>query len=194
MLIPGDYLINWPGNFSTAVYGFPLLLFPNKIWQLFYHIWARFPTKWNYASNHWQSSSCLVLTFRLCSSLDLDSAPYSSLSISFLNICCLVQSTNILVVAAMLHILAKPIYNIRHRFAKHAGRSPLTGKLVKGQQSTTVRDHMLVCNTQVCPEDFKIIGTDGNNNLSLKVKESLFIMKERPDLNIQGKSIPLTLF
>ena len=89
--------------------------------------------------------------------------------------------------------IGKTKRHIRHRFAEHAGRSPLTGKLVKGQQSTTVRDHMLVCNTQVCPEDFKIIGTDGNNNLSLKVKESLFIMKERPDLNIQGKSIPLTL-
>ena len=80
-----------------------------------------------------------------------------------------------------------------HRFSEHAGRSPLTGKIVKGQNSTTVRDHMLTCDTVVSNDNFKIIGRD-TVDYYLKIKESLFIMKEKPNLNVQGKSIPLALF
>ena len=83
--------------------------------------------------------------------------------------------------------------HVRHRFAEHAGRSPLSGKLVKGQQSTTVRDHMLVCDTLVCDDNFEIVCRD-SNNMDLKIKESLFIKKERPTLNVQGNSVPLRLF
>ena len=80
-----------------------------------------------------------------------------------------------------------------HRFSEHAGRSPLSGKVIKGQQSTTVRDHMLVCGTTVCKDNFEILGADSNKT-HLRIKESLFIMKEEPSLNIQGNSIPLALF
>ena len=83
--------------------------------------------------------------------------------------------------------------HIHHRFSEHAGRSPLTGKLVKGQNSTTVRDHMLTCNTVVSNDNFEIIGRD-SVDYYLKIKESLFIKKEKPTLNIQGKSVPLALF
>ena len=89
--------------------------------------------------------------------------------------------------------IGKTKRHVRHRFAEHAGRSPLSGKFVKGQQSTTVRDHMLVCDTVVCDENFEIVCVDSINR-DLKVKESLFIQKERPTLNIQGKSVPLSLF
>ena len=81
----------------------------------------------------------------------------------------------------------------RKRFAEHAGHSPLTFKFVKGQNSTTIRDHMLICNTVVGPENFSIIGRDRNNN-HLKIKESIFIQREKPTLNIRGNSIPLALF
>ena len=73
------------------------------------------------------------------------------------------------------------------------GKSPLTGKILSGQNSTTVRDHMLECNTTVCMDDFVIIGRDPDN-IKLKIKESIFINRDKPELNIQGKSIPLTLF
>ena len=89
--------------------------------------------------------------------------------------------------------IGKTKRHTRHRFSEHAGRSPLTNKPLKGQQSTTVRDHMLVCNTIVSFDNFKIIGAD-SNNAHLCIKESLFIKKEKPSLNIQGESIPLTLF
>ena len=52
---------------------------------------------------------------------------------------------------------------------------------------------MLVCDTLVTRENFEILGADSNNT-HLKIKESLFIMREKPSLNIQGKSVPLTLF
>ena len=80
-----------------------------------------------------------------------------------------------------------------HRFCEHAGRSPLTGKQVKGQNSTTVRDHMLTCDTVVSRENFEIIGRD-TIDYYLKIKESLFIQRDGPNLNIQDNSIPLVLF
>ena len=83
--------------------------------------------------------------------------------------------------------------HIKKRYCEHQGRSPLTGKLVKGQLSTTVRDHTLDCDTVVEFSDFSILGRDSRNDF-LKIKESLFIRKEKPNLNIQGQSIPLTLF
>ena len=79
------------------------------------------------------------------------------------------------------------------RFSEHAGVSPLSGKVLKGQNSTTVRDHMLVCDTLVTRENFKILGADSNNT-HLFIKEALFTMREKPSLNIQGKSVPLALF
>ena len=80
-----------------------------------------------------------------------------------------------------------------HRVSEHAGLSPLTGKFVKGQCSTTVRDHMLTCDTVVCDDNFEILGRD-SVDYYLKIKESIFIKLEEPSLNIQGKSIPLALF
>ena len=71
--------------------------------------------------------------------------------------------------------------------------SPLSGKALKGQNSTTVRDHMLACDTVVTRENFKIIGADSNNT-HLMIKEALFTMRDKPSLNIQGKSVPLALF
>lgn len=89
--------------------------------------------------------------------------------------------------------IGKTKRHTHHRFSEHAGVSPLTGKKVKGQLSTTVRDHMLECDTIVCSNDFKVIGRD-NIDSHLRIKESLFIKKEKPNLNIQGKSVPLALF
>ena len=39
----------------------------------------------------------------------------------------------------------------------------------------------------------EIVGAD-NNNIHLRIKEALFIMREKPCLNIQGKSFHLALF
>ena len=65
--------------------------------------------------------------------------------------------------------------NNRHfkvRVSEHQGVSPRTGKPVKGTLSTSVRDHMLVCDHKVVHEDFKFLGNKSNRYL-LELKESL---------------------
>jgi len=52
---------------------------------------------------------------------------------------------------------------------------------------------MLECDTTISAENFEIICRD-NINTHLKIKESIFIKREDPSMNIRGKSIPLTLF
>ena len=71
--------------------------------------------------------------------------------------------------------------------------SPRTGKPVKGTLSTSVRDHMLVCDHKVLHEDFKFLGNEPNKYL-LELKESLFIKRDRPSLNKNLYSQELLLF
>ena len=52
---------------------------------------------------------------------------------------------------------------------------------------------MLTCDTVVSRENFEIIGRD-TIDYYLKMKESLFIQRDGPNLNIQDNSIPLVLF
>ena len=52
---------------------------------------------------------------------------------------------------------------IRRRTGKT--RSPRMGKLVKGTLSTSVRDHMLVCEHKEVHEDFKFLGNESNRYL-----------------------------
>ena len=87
------------------------------------------------------------------------------------------------------------VYNICYqtRFSVHQGVSPRTGKPVKGTLSTSVRDHMLVCDHKVLHEDFKFLGNESNKYL-LELKESLFIKRDRPSLNKNLYSQELLLF
>ena len=55
-------------------------------------------------------------------------------------------------------------------------------KPVKGTLSTSVRDHMLVCDDKVVHEDFKSLGNESNRYL-LELRESLFIKREWPSFN-----------
>ena len=71
--------------------------------------------------------------------------------------------------------------------------SALTGKVLKGQQSTTVRYHMLDCDNVVKPDDFILMTRDNSDYLS-KIKESLFIGRDDPSLSRTIKSVPLHLF
>ena len=101
-------------------------------------------------------------------------------------------STSIRVVDAILRTLVKP-NDTQKRFCEHQGRSPLTGKVIHGQCSTPVREHMLSCDTTVAFSDFSILSRDDNSK-ALSIKESLFIRRDCPTLNIQGQSYPLKLF
>ena len=82
----------------------------------------------------------------------------------------------------------------KRRFCEHMGISALTGKVLKGQNSTTVLDHIKLCKCQVSLDDFSIIGRDNSGEFNLRVKESLFIHRDKPNLNKQENSVPLVLF
>ena len=67
------------------------------------------------------------------------------------------------------------------------------GKPVKGTLSTTVRNHMLVCDHKVLHEDFKFLGNESSKYL-LELKESLYDKRDRPSLNKNLYSQELLLF
>ena len=79
------------------------------------------------------------------------------------------------------------------RVGEHLGISPLTGKKSKARKTTAVKDHMLFCDHIVSLDDFKIL-TSSNSEFHLKIKESLFISRDKPELNRNEKSLPLCLF
>ena len=79
------------------------------------------------------------------------------------------------------------------RVAEHSGIPPLTGKKSKARKTTAVKDHMLFCNHIVSLDDFKIL-TSSNSEFHLKIKESLLISRDKPELNKNEKSLPLCLF
>ena len=89
--------------------------------------------------------------------------------------------------------IGKTYRNFKVRVSEHQGVSPRTGKPVKGTLSTSVRDHMLVCDHKVVHEDFKFLGNESNRYL-LELKESLFIKRDRPSLNKNLYSQELLLF
>ena len=74
--------------------------------------------------------------------------------------------------------IGKPYRRFKVRVSEHQGVSPRTGKPVKGTLSTSVRNHMLVCDHKVVHEDFKFLGNESNRYL-LELKESLFIKRDK---------------
>ena len=76
---------------------------------------------------------------------------------------------------------------------KHSGVSPLTGKKSKAKTTTAIKDHMLFSNHAVSLEDFKILASS-NSEFHLKIKESLLISRDKPELNRNEKSSQLYLF
>ena len=87
----------------------------------------------------------------------------------------------------------KTYRHMKVRVSEHQGKSPRTGKRVKGTLSTSVRDHMLDCDYTVAWEDFSIIDRESNHYL-LETKESLFIKRDNPSLNRNKYSQDLFLF
>ena len=93
----------------------------------------------------------------------------------------------------MLPIMVKHADFLNIRVGEHSGISPLTGKMSKARKTNTVKDHMLFCNHIVSLDDFKIL-TSSNSEFHLKIKESLLISRDKPELNRNEKSLPLCLF
>ena len=57
----------------------------------------------------------------------------------------------------------KTFRHLKVRVSEHQGVSPRTGKILKGTLSTSVRDHILVCDHMVTWDDFKVLGRESNH-------------------------------
>ena len=68
-----------------------------------------------------------------------------------------------------------------------------SGVKSKAKTATAIKDHMFFCDHAISREDFKILASR-NSELHLKIKESLLIWRDKPELNRNEKPSPLYLF
>ena len=79
------------------------------------------------------------------------------------------------------------------RMSEHLEISALTGKRVKGDDDSAIKEHLLFCNHTPDFEDFSILATN-NNDFKVTLMESLLINRDHPPLNKNKQSLPLELF
>ena len=79
------------------------------------------------------------------------------------------------------------------RLQEHLHISALTGKPLSGGQIYAPMQHARTCQYHLKRDDFSIIGSEKNRYL-LRLKESIFIYKLRPQLNGTESSVKLHLF
>lgn len=91
--------------------------------------------------------------------------------------------------------IGKTMRHFQVRFSEHLGISKVTNKPLtyNSKTSTAVTEHLYKTKHNSTSECFKIIGT-ARNDYHLKIKESLNIKRENPELNKTIKSFPLYLF
>ena len=71
--------------------------------------------------------------------------------------------------------------------------STLTGKRVKGDDDSAIKEHLSFCNHTPDFEDFSILATS-NNDFKVMLMESLLISRDQPPLNKNKQSLPFELF
>ena len=76
---------------------------------------------------------------------------------------------------------------------EHLGIFTLTGKRVRGDDNSTIKEHLLFCNHTVDFEDFSILVAK-KNDFKVTLMESLLINRDHPPLNKNKQSLPLELF
>ena len=87
------------------------------------------------------------------------------------------------------------------RMCKHLGISALTGKGVKVDDDSVIKEYLLFCNHTPEFEDFSILASN-NNDFKVTLMESLLINRDHtphpppppPPLNKNKQSLPLELF
>ena len=79
------------------------------------------------------------------------------------------------------------------RMCEHLGISALTGKRVKGDDDSAIKEHLLFCSHTPEFEDFSILASN-NNDFKVTLMESLLINRDHPPLNKNKQSLPLELF
>ena len=76
---------------------------------------------------------------------------------------------------------------------EHFGISALTGKRVKGDDDSAIKEHLLLCNHVSDFEDFSILAIN-NNDFKVMLMESFLINRDYPPLNENKLSLPWELF
>ena len=95
-------------------------------------------------------------------------------------------------VAAMLPIMAKLSAKLKSE-CEHLGVFTLTGKRVKGDNDSAVKEHRLFCNHSSDFDDFSVLASN-NNDFKVMLMQSLLINIDHPPLNKNKYSLPLELF
>ena len=76
---------------------------------------------------------------------------------------------------------------------EHLEISAVTGKRVKGDEDSAIKEHLLFYNHTLDFEDFSILVTN-NNDFKATLMESLLINTDHPPLNKNKHYLPLELF
>ena len=76
---------------------------------------------------------------------------------------------------------------------EHLGVSTLTGKRLKADNDSAVKQHHLFCNHSSSFDDFSIV-TSKNNDFKVTLMESVLINRDHPPLNKNRHSLSLELF
>ena len=76
---------------------------------------------------------------------------------------------------------------------EHLGVSALTGKRVKGDNDSVIKEHQLFCNHSSGFEYFSILASN-KNDFKVTLMESLLINRDHPTLNKNRHLLPLELF
>ena len=76
---------------------------------------------------------------------------------------------------------------------EHLGISALTGKTVKGDDDSAIKEHLLFCNHTPDFEDLSILTTN-SNDFQVTLMVSLLINRDHPPLNKNKQYLPLELF
>ena len=87
----------------------------------------------------------------------------------------------------------KTMRHFKIRMCKHLAISTLTGKRVKGDDDSTIKEHLLFCNHTPDFEDLSILATN-NNYFKVTLMESLLINRDHPPLNKNKQSLSLEHF
>ena len=84
----------------------------------------------------------------------------------------------------------KTCRHLNIRVGEHSSVSPLTGKKSKAKTTTAIKDHILLCDHVVSLEYSKILASS-SSEFHLKIKGSLLISRDKPELNRNEKSLLL---
>ena len=77
------------------------------------------------------------------------------------------------------------------RMSEHQGKSYRTGNFIQNPNSS-IFDHKFSCDTQISSNDFKILDYS-SSEFRLRILESLYIHKEKPNLNDMQSAMPLLI-